>query len=554
MDIDPITLGSVWRSLTAVANDAGQTLARTAYSTAVREGRDFSVAVFDRHGQMIVQGDFSPGHIGSMPWAVGHILEAFPEETLQPGDAFLFNDPWLGSGHLPDFLLTSPVFLDNELVGFMVTCTHMIDVGGAVPGSQAVEGINEVFQEGLRLPPIKAWKAGKRNEELVSIIKANVRVPDTLLGDLQAMHGCNLVGARALLVLVNRLGLDTYRASCEQIQTESEAAMRKSISDLPDGDYHAVDFMDDSGPGTDPIRFEVTVTIKGDELIVDFEGSSPQTRSGINAVANYTRAYTYFVIKSVTHGPTLPQNAGSLRPITWKAPEGSIVNVTEPAGTGARAIIQQRIVDVIMTALVDVVPERVVAPSGHWSNPVIGGLDPRTGKSFVFYDVIVGGFGGRKDLDGIEAMSASFNVDSIPAESNEHSYPLVIERYELIRDSAGAGQWRGGHGIRKDVRVLGDRVTLSALGERHRFAPPGLLGGGDGAKATTVIVRDGIEEAITSKARVELSTGDVVSYRLSGGAGYGSPANRPHDQVRKDIESGLLSPERAKAIYDFEGE
>ncbi len=549
MAIDPVTLGSVWRSLSAVANDAGNTLARTAYSTAVREARDFSVALFDAQGTMIVQGDFSPGHIGSMPWAVEHALRAFPASSLVPGDAILFNDPWMGSGHLPDFLLVSPVFEGGDPAGFIVTCTHMIDVGGAVPGSQAVQGINDVFQEGLRLPPVKVSKAGTRDPELIDIIRANVRVPDTLLGDLQAMHGCNLVGERALLRLIDRVGRPTFDLACHQILEESERATREAIRDLPDGRYRSVDFMDDSGPGTDPVRFEVEVSISDDEVTVDFTGSSDQTRSGINAVANYTRAYTYFVIKTITHGPVLPQNAGSLRPIGWIAPEGSVVNARELTGVGARAIMQQRIVDVMMTAFSQVVPERVVAPSSHWSNPVIGGTDPRTGRRFVFYDVIVGGFGGRHGLDGVEAMSASFNVDGIPAEANEHSYPLVIERYELIPDSAGPGRWRGGHGIRKDVRVLGENLQLSALGERHKFPPPGILGGGNGAVARTEIHSAGHIREVASKAAERLQHGDLVSYQLSGGAGYGDPRERPREEVMKDIHAGLLSAVRSEEIY-----
>lgn len=553
MTIDAITLGSVWRSLTAVANDAGNTLARTAYSTAVREGRDFSVALFDRHGQMIVQGDFSPGHIGSMPWAVNNILGVYPEGALRPGDAVLFNDPWLGSGHLPDFLLTSPIFLGDQLVGYIVTCTHMIDVGGAVPGSQAVEGIKEVFQEGLRLTPVRMWTEGRRVQELHDVLRANVRVPDTLLGDLQAMRGCNLAGERALLRLVERVGLDVYREACDEILNQSEKAMRESIAEMPEGvAYTAEDFMDDCGPNTDPLRFAVTITAQGGEILVDFNGSSPQTASGINAVANYTRAYTYFVLKTVTHGPALPQNAGSLRPIRWKAPEGSIVNATEPVGVGARAIMQQRIVDVLMMALSDVWPERIVAPSSHWSNPTLGGTDPRSGKRFVFYDVIVGGFGGRHGLDGVEAMSASFNVDGIPAETNEHSYPLIVERYELIPDSAGAGLYRGGHGIRKDVRVLADDVRLSALGDRHRFAPPGVFGGGSGGLATTEVISDGVARRIESKTAMPLANGDTISFRLSGGAGWGNPHARDPKAVRADIDAGLLSAERALQVYGYD--
>lgn len=549
LEPDPLTLGSTWRSLRAAANEAGRTLQRTAYSEAVREGRDFSVALFDRDGRMVAQGDFSPGHLGSMPETVTHALGAYPKETLAPGDAVLFNDPWLGSGHLPDFLLTSPIFLQDELIGFIVSCAHMIDVGGAVSGSQAVSGISSVYQEGLRLPPIRVWQRGVPHEETLRVIEANVRVPDKVIGDLLAMRACNVVGGRAVKDIVGRVGLHTYRQVCELIIDHSEQAMRESIGRLPDGAYQAEDRLDDCGPDTGPIKIAVTVTVNGDELMIDFTGSDPQTRSGLNAVANYSKAYCYFVVKALAHGPDFPQNAGSLAPIKWHAPPGTVMNATAPSGVGARAIMQQRIVDVLMTAFTQVMPQRVVAPSSHWGNPVLGGVDPRTGRPFVLYDVIVGGWGGRFGRDGVEAMSASFNIDSIPTEVNEHSYPVLIERYELIRDSSGAGRWRGGHGVRKDVRMMTDDIVLANLGERHAFAPPGLLGGMAGAPAATVLNPDSDARKLHSKGQYHLRLGDVVSYRLAGGGGYGDPRDRDVELVAADVRNGLLSRELAETTY-----
>lgn len=548
-DIDPLTLGSIWRSLSAIANDAGRTLQRTAFSEAVREGRDFSVALFDRRARLIAQGDYSPGHLGSMPGLVGHVLESYPADGLSPGDAIVLNDPWLGSGHLPDFLLTSPIFASGELVGYVASCVHMIDVGGAVPGSQAVAGIDDVHQEGLRLPATRIWHQGRRDDALIRLIAANVRVPDKLVGDLQAMRSCNHVADRELGALLDRVGGGAYGKACDAILARSEEAMRESLAAIPDGRYEAVDHLDDCGPGTDPIRIQVAVTVEGDELTLDFEGSDPQTRSGINSVANYTRAYCYFAIKAVTHGASLPQNAGSINPIHWMAPAGSVVNAVPPAGVGARAIMQQRIVDVIMQALAHLLPEKVVAPSSHWTNPVVGGLDPSDGTPFVFYDIIVGGFGGRHGRDGVEAMCPSFNIDGIPTEVNEQAYPLIVERYELIRDSAGPGRWRGGHGVRKDVRLLGHEMKLSNLAERHRFQPPGLLGGHPGPTGETIVNPDGEATVVPAKATARLSPGDVVSQRLSGGGGFGDPLERDVHAVAADVRSGLTSPGHALAAY-----
>ena len=547
--VDPLTLGTVWRSLRAAANDSGQVLQRTAYSEAVREGRDFSVALFDQEGRMVAQGDFSPGHLGSMPETVHHVLNVYPKDQLRPGDAVLFNDPWLGSGHLPDFLLTAPVFAQDQLVGYVVACVHMIDVGGAVAGSQAVAGVNEVYQEGLRLPPTLLWRADEPNDEVLRVIESNVRLPDKLFGDLLAMRSCIHVGQQAIADLIDRVGMETYHRACEEILEQSEQAMRDSISELPDGNYSATDELDDSGPSTAPVKIKASLVVAGDELTIDFEGSGGQTQSGMNAVANYCKAYCYFTVKAVLHGPNLPQNAGSIRPIRWQAPPGSAINAAAPISVGARAIMQQRIVDVLMEAFVKILPDRVVAPSSHWANPTMAGVDPRSGRPFVFYDVIVGGWGGRSGRDGVEAMCPSFNVDGIPVEVNEHSYPILIERYALIPESAGPGKWRGGHGIQKDIRVLGGEAQLMNLGERHRIGPPGLLGGRPGQKAETVINPDDEARTIHSKGKYALRDGDVVSHRLSGGGGYGNPLERDLELVARDVVAGLLSPDGARREY-----
>jgi N-methylhydantoinase B len=549
--MDPLTLGVIWRSLVALTNDAGNVLRRTAYSEAVREGRDFSVGLFDHQARMIVQGDFSPGHLGSMPSAVGHFLDYYKAEELEPGDCLILNDLYMGSGHLPDFFMMTPCFAGGRIVGYAVACVHMIDVGGAVPGSQAVEGINDHYQEGLRLWPTRIWRAGEPVPELLRVIEANVRIPDKLLGDLMAMRNCNRILEQRLAQVVERHGFDGYAEAADVILERSEAAMRAAIAEMPDGVAEAVDFFDDCGPGTDPLRIQVKVTVSGDELEIDFTGSSPQTRSGINAVLAYVRAFCYYTVKCITHGAQVPQNDGCLAPIRFVAEPGSVVNCQPPAGAGARAIMQQRFVDVLMQAFAEIVPERVTAPASHWGNPVLGGLDPRTGRRFVYYDIIIGGFGGRPRGDGMEATPNAFNIDGIPVEVNEASYPILTERMELIPDSAGAGRFRGGHGVRKDVRVLGQDLTLSNLTDRQRFAPPGVLGGDPGALGRTLRNADRAEavQVLESKGTYPLETGELISTLLAGGGGYGDPLDRDPARVLADVADGLLTVEGARRAY-----
>jgi N-methylhydantoinase B len=548
--VDPITKGVVWAALHSIAEEAGTALRKTAYSQAVREGRDFSVALFDAKGRMIAQGDFSPGHLGSMPSIVGHVLREYPADTLEPGDAIVLNDLYMGSGHLPDFFLTAPVFHGDRLVGFVVDCAHQVDVGGAVAGSQAVEGISEFFQEGVRVLPTRLWRGGAVNREAMRLITGNVRMPEIVEGDLKAMRNCGRVGERRLHELFDRYGADTVLATWDEILGHSEREMRAAIRELPPGRYAAEDFYDDCGRGTDPLRVFATVIVEGDEITVDFEGSSGQTRSGMNSAFNYTLAYTWHTVKSALVQQTLPQNAGTMRPIRARAPEGSLFNPRPPAAAGARAVMQQRIVDVILQALAQAIPDRVIAASSHWANPIVEGMDPARGRRFVYYDIVVGGMGARPHKDGAEAVCGSFNVENIPVEVNESNYPVVIERLELIPDSAGAGKFRGSCGLRKDIRFLGERGSISNLSDRHRFQPPGLFGGRPGALGRTVLNPGTPEEQdLHPKAIYPLAHGDLVSVRVSGSGGYGHPRQRDPDLVARDVALGYVSAERAREEY-----
>jgi N-methylhydantoinase B len=545
---DPITLGVIWGALHSIAVEIGTTVHRTAYSEQAREGQDFSVAVFDGAGRMVAQGPYSPGHLGAMSFAVKHALAAFPAETLAPGDAILLNDPLLGSGHLPDFFITQPAFLDGRLIGFAVNILHHTDVGGQRPGSQGVEGIFDYFQEGLRIPPTKVWSAYRENDAVIGIIAANTRTPDKVLGDLRAQRSALRVGELRLQDLARRYGVDMLEAAMGEILTRTEAAMRAAIRRIPDGVYTFEDFLDDYGPGTEPLRVAVTVRVAGDGIDIDYDGSSPQTASGMNSYINYTRSYSHAAVKSLTD-PFGPMNEGALAPVTVRAPEGSFLNPRPPAGGGPRAIICYRIFEAVVGALARSVPERVAAAASHMANPTFGGWDRARRRRFVAYELVLAGTGARAGKDGCDGMSWAFNASNIPVEAQEANQPIVVERFELIRDSAGPGTFRGGAGLRRDMRFLADEGKLTNLSDRQRFAPFGLFGGEPGQCGRTVLNPGRDEEVVPGKASREFRYGDVISFQQSGAGGYGDPLARDTARVLADVLDDYVSIEAARERY-----
>jgi len=546
--IDPITLGVVWGALQSIAVEIGTTVHKTAYSEQAREGQDFSVAVFDPQGCMVAQGPYSPGHMGAMSFAVKHALAAHPVETLRPGDAILLNDPLLGSGHLPDFFITQPAFHDGALVGFAVNILHHTDVGGQRPGSQGVEGIFDYFQEGLRIPPTKVWQEYREQEGVVAIIAANTRTPDQVLGDLRAQRSALRVGELRLQELAARYGRDVLRAAMDEIVARTEENMRAAIRKIPDGVYRFEDFMDDYGPGTEPLRVAVAVTVDGDSMIIDYQGSSAQTASGMNSYINYTRSYSYAAAKCLTD-PLGSMNEGALRPITVKAPEGSFLNPRPPAGGGPRAIICYRTFESVLGALAPALPDRVTAAASHMANPTFGGWDRARKRRFVAYELVLSGTGARAAKDGCEAMSWAFNASNIPVEAQEANQPMLIERFELIRDSAGAGKFRGGCGIRRDLRLLADEGKLTNLSDRQKFAPYGLGGGKSGKLGRTVLNPGPGEQVVHGKQSREFAYGDVISFQQSGAGGYGDPLERDPQRVLEDVLDDYVSVEAARGEY-----
>ncbi len=538
----------MWGALQSIAVEIGTTVHKTAYSEQAREGQDFSVAVFDAQGRMVAQGPYSPGHMGAMSAAVRNALAAHPVETLRPGDAILLNDPLLGSGHFPDFFITQPAFHEGRLIGFAVNIVHHTDVGGSRPGSQGVEGIFDYFQEGLRIPPTKVWREYAEQEGVVGIIAANTRTPDKVLGDLRAQRSALRVGELRLIELAERYGHDTLAAAMDEIVARSEASMRAAIRAIPDGVYAFEDFLDDYGPGTEPLRVAVSVTVAGDGITIDYEGSSPQTPSGMNSYINYTRSYSYAAVKCLTD-PLGPMNEGALRPVTVTAPAGSFLNPRPPAGGGPRAIICYRTFEAVLGALAPALPDRVAAAASHFANPTFGGWDRARGRRFVAYELVLSGTGARASRDGCEGMSWAFNASNIPVEAQEAAQPIVVERFAFIPDSAGPGTFRGGSGIRRDMRFLADEGKLTNLSERQRFAPYGLFGGRPGRLARTVVNPDADEQIVHGKQSREFEYGDVISFQQSGAGGYGDPLARDPARVLDDVLDEYVSAEAARVEY-----
>lgn len=533
--IDPLSLAAVWSSLVAIAEGTGAALKSMAFTPSIREGEDFSIGIFDARGRMLAQGNFSPGHLGSMPYTVQAFLKARPLDRWRPGDALITNDPSIGAGHLSDVSMAIPVFHEDELVAFLVSTCHHIDVGGGAPGSQEVDGVTELCQEGLNLPPVLMFDAGRPVEDIFRIVGANTRERKKVTSDFHAQRNAlEFHGAPRLRELFTKYGVSVVRRSFDEILRRTEEAVREEIAKLPDGTYSYVNYIDDYGPDTPQLRVNVAVTIAGDEITVDFAGSDAAVPAGVNSYLTYTRAYVFCALRCLLR-PELPQNEGGLRPIRVTAPVGSYFNPEYGAPCGARAINCVRIAETVMGALAPI-SDKVVAAYGGWSHFSFGGVDPRTKTQVVGVDFFIGGHGARTNKDGLDFWIGPANVSNIPVEIWETAYPLRVERFEVLPDSEGAGRFRGSPGMRKDVRFLMDDFTLSNLTEKQKYVPPGFAGGGSARTGSTVLSRDGIDTVLQGKGTFRnLRYDDVIKVEVSGGAGYGDPLERDPEKVREDV-------------------
>ncbi len=527
-DWDPISL-EIFRNLFySAAEEMGVTLCRTSFSPNIKERRDYSCAVFDGAGHMVAQGEHMPVHLGSMPLSVE---AAIKHVEMEPGDMVVVNDPFRGGTHLPDITLVMPVFLEERQDRrkgrkrsprfYVANRAHHSDVGGMTPGSMPLS--TSIYQEGIRIPPLKLVRSGEVVDDIVALILANVRTPVEREGDLTAQIASNRTGARRLLGMADRYGPDVVTAYMQHLQSYAERMTRDAIARIPDGEYRFEDCMDDDGFGNGPLPIVVTIEIRDDQARIDFTGTAPQASGSVNA--NYAIAlsavmYCFRIIVPFA----IPSNYGTIQPLELIAPQGTLVNATPPAAmAGGNVETSQRIVDTVLGALSKAIPDIVPAASyGTMNNLTLGGTDPRTGEPFAYYETIAGGMGARPTADGLDAthchMTNSLNT---PIEALEHAYPVRVTEYSIQRGTGGTGRFRGGDGIRRDIELLcPGQITM--LSDRRKHQPYGLQGGKPGAVGRNVLIEpEGKERDLPSKFSVTVDAGTTISVRTPGGGGYG---------------------------------
>ena len=515
--VDAIELEIFKNVFVSIADEMGVILGRTALSPNIKERKDFSCSVFTRIGETLAQGSHIPVHLGAMPLSVQAALR---DVTFEDGDIVLVNDPYRGGTHLPDITCIAPVFLGRRLSFFVANRAHHSDVGGMSPGSMPLA--TEIFQEGLILPPLKLVRRGRTDEDVLKIILANVRTPEERRGDLQAQIASCEKGKQRILEAVRSFGPAKIGRYSALIQDYTEAFLRRTLREIPDGEYAFADHMDNDGISADPVLIRVAVRIRGGRAIVDFRGSSPQVRGGINANAAVTCSAVLYVFRSLIE-EDIPFNTGLMRPITIIAPPGLVVSARYPAATAAGNVeTSQRIVDVLLGALAKAVPGRIpAASSGTMNNVAIGGFDPLRRRSFAYYETIGGGMGASRDHPGQSGVHTHMtNSLNTPVEALENYLPLRIRRYSLRTGSGGRGRRAGGEGIVREYEFpVPARLTI--MSERRVFRPYGLQGGEPGRPGRNTLVRDGRARRLGSKTDLMIEPGDVQRVETPGGGGYG---------------------------------
>ena len=544
---DPILLELVKHALDAIVDEMAIALVRTAYSNNLKNAMDMSCALCDVEGRLIAQGLTLPLHLGSIPDAMAQVRRKFGARA-QPGDVFILNDPFEGGTHLPDFYIFKPIFLDGELVGWAASIGHQLDVGGKTPGGNGCDA-TEIFQEGLRIPPVRLYAAGQPVEPVFELIERNVRVPRQVLGDVRAQVAACFTGERGYLKLLARHGRERFAACTTALLDQAERLARSAIAAMPDGSYEFTDYLDDDGIDPDPIPLKVRLTVVGDRLIADFTGSAPQVRGGINSPLPFTKSAVYATVRHLIGGDP-PNNEGYFRPIEVIAPPATIVNPVLPAAVAARGLTGFRLANALFGALAQIAPDRVFACEvGGDTGVSFGGYDAER-RPFVFLEFLFGSWGGRPSKDGVDACSSSVvNFSNNPIEVIESEYPLRIERYGFVPDSGGSGRFRGGLALVRQYRFLEATGTLQLRTDRRRFLPYGLRGGRPGTPSMNTLNPDTEAREVPGKCTLEVRRGDVFRHVLAGAGGWGDPLDRDPELVLRDVLEEKLTPEYARREY-----
>ncbi|WP_439499406.1 hydantoinase B/oxoprolinase family protein [Bosea sp. (in: a-proteobacteria)] len=552
--IDPVRLEVIRNALVAAAEEMSITIWRTSRSTVVREILDFSTAVFDAQGNNIAQSARIPVHLNSMSDCLRTILDRFiPLEKWNDGDVIVTNDPYSGGQHLPDIQTFRPVFVDGERVGIVGTLCHHVDVGGGAAGSYYANA-TEVFQEGIRIPPLRLVDRGVLNTGVFEMLLHNVRQPDETRGDLNAQIAALGIGERAVARMARKYGPAPLAAAMSAILDGSERMVRAALKALPDGESSFVELVDDDGQSQEPIRLAVRIIKQGESITLDFEGSSPQVRGPVNNTPAMTCSAVYYALLAALGGD-IPANSGCYRAVTVKLPEGSVVNAVFPAPVAGRMVVNHRIATAVFGALAQIMPERI--PAAYYAISYVYALQTTNpnGKRQVYFDIEVGGWGGHARGDGASALSCGLhNNTNAPIEMVEAKYPVTFTRYGLIPDSGGAGEFRGGLGLVREWRLDAAEGTLSTNFERFRHAPYGISGGEKGSLSRTTVTRpDGSKLSLQSKVSgIPLQAGDLVTIETSGGGGFGDPGKRDPKRLARDLADGMVTPQAVTGLYRVE--
>ena len=546
---DPVTFELVRNALFFLVNEMALTLVRASYSGILRENMDFSTGIADPDGEMVTQGLSLPLQFGPMPDAVAAVRNAW-DGRMEPGDLFVLNDPFEGGTHLPDFFFVKPVFHDGEVFCYACVSGHQIDVGGRVAGSNACDS-TEVYAEGLRVPPLKLYERGTPNETLFGIIERNVRVPVKLLGDFRAQVASLETGERGIAELIDRYGAAGMKAHFTALLDHGERQTRAAIAKLPAGEYHFTDYLDSDGIERRPVPIVLKLTIAADRIVADFTGSSPQVQGAINSTASMAKSSTYAAIRSVLR-EDIPDNGGFFRAIEVIAEKGSVLDCVLPAASGGRGVTLFRIADAVWGALAQAVPDLVFAATeGGTTVYSIGGYDEHR-EPFVLVEVFGGSWGGRPDRDGIDGMSHPIlNQRNIPAEHMEMEHPVEMVRYGFVPDTGGAGKFRGGLSLVRDIRYLGKLpAQLQVRSDRCDHMPWGLAGGRDGTPSYNFLnPGTEAERRLQAMDTTTIEEGEIVRFVCPGAGGWGDPRDRDPNAAAADIREGRLSAAYVREHY-----